>query len=130
MTKHLAPATESTRRALRTALQYVAAFSTFIVAVAIPPVGDAVNAVLSLLPFVTFEVTPALVTAVGLVGVALVSIATKIQNVIEGRDHLQTPTEMSEYVLDLVDEVNDLTAQLAAALAAAQNSSATGKDGV
>jgi len=93
--------TESTRRALRTLLQGVAAFAAFLVAVAIPPVGDAITAVLRLFPGVNVEVTPGLVGSIGIVGAALIAVVTKIQNLMEGRDEYENATELAVDVMEL-----------------------------
>ena len=128
MAQHLAPSwwtntAESTKRTARTALQYASAFAALILAVAIPPVGDAINAILGLLPFVNFAVTPPMITAVGLVGLALTAIITKLQNVVEGRDKIDTPEALAGFVVELTNQVNELSADLAAAVDAAQHSS-------
>jgi len=98
---------ESTLRALRTAVQVAGSFAALLVAVAIPPVGDAANAILELVG-VDYEITPGLVLAIGLVGTALAGIVAKVQNLIEGRDDIGSTEELAEYLIDLVDQVNEL----------------------
>jgi len=100
---------ESTRRALRTALQGVMTFATLLIAVAIPPVGDAINSVLELVG-VDYSVTPALIVALGVVGTTLLAVAAKVQNLIEGRDSEGTPAEWAEWVEELADELWELKA--------------------
>ena len=104
----LANAKESTRRALRTALQAVAAFAAFLIAVAIPPIGDAVNSVIDLFPGANIELTPGVVAGIGLFGVALTALVTKIQNLVEGRDQIADPTELAVRVTELSDLVKQL----------------------
>jgi hypothetical protein len=108
MSKHLVNTAESTRRALRTLLQAAGAVATFIVAVAIPPVADAINAVLGLLPGVAFEVSPGVVAAVGLVGAALTALVSKLQNLYEGRDQYESPESLAVEVMELAELVDAL----------------------
>lgn len=103
---------ESTRRTLRGALQNVGAFAALIIMFAIPPVGDALNAVLGMLPFVTFEVTPGLVTAIAAVGIALAALVTKIQNVFEARDYQPTVEEYAVQAQELAALVKMLANSL------------------
>lgn len=103
-------ATESTRRALRTVLQGLGAFAAFLVAVAIPPVGDAITSVLGLIPGVNVQITPGLIAAIGLVGTALIALVSKIQNLVEGRDNIADPTELSLRVTELSTLIKQLIA--------------------
>jgi len=111
MAKHLNlnAAKESTRRALRTVLQGLYAAGAGAVAVAIPPVADAVNAVLHQVnPAVT--VTPGLVAAIGATGAALVGVVSKLQNLLEGRDKVTSPTEAAAQIQELTALVAELRA--------------------
>lgn len=91
---------ESTRRALRTLLQGAAAVAAFIVAVAIPPVQDAINALLDLVG-VDKRITPGLVAAIAAIGAALTSLVSKLQNLYEGRDQVRSPDQLAAEVLAL-----------------------------
>lgn len=106
----LTNASESTRRALRTTLQGLGAFAAFLVAVAIPAVGDAINSVLNLFPGVDHRVTPGLVASIGLVGTALIALVAKLQNLAEGRDDVATPEELAARVTELSALIEELIA--------------------
>lgn len=106
----LTNASESTRRALRTTLQGLGAFAAFLVAVAIPAVGDAINSVLNLFPGVDHRVTPGLVASIGLVGTALIALVSKLQNLAEGRDDVATPEELAARVTELSALIEELIA--------------------
>ena len=117
-------ATESTRRALRTALQGLMGFATLLVAVAIPPVGDAINVLLGLFPGVEIRVTPGVIAAIGVVGTALIALATKIQNVVEGRDDIESVDELAQQVMEIaalldavIDAAQDAGVEVGAVLA-------------
>jgi len=107
----LTNAKESTRRAMRTVLQGASAFAAFLVAVAIPPIGDAINAVLQLVPGVNVTITPGIVASIGLVGTALIALVSKIQNLVEGRDEIESPTELAVEVIQLAGLVEALVAE-------------------
>lgn len=104
----LTTAKESTRRAMRTVLQGAGAFAAFLVAVAIPPIGDAINSVLQLVPGVNVTITPGIVASIGLVGTALIALVSKIQNLLEGRDEIESPTELAVQVMQLAALVEAL----------------------
>lgn len=118
----LTPALESTRRTVRGVLQNLSAAIALALLIAVPPVADAANAVLELLGM-DYTITPALVLAVAAVLTALAGIATKVQNLLEGRDKVPTPAVMAAEVVTLTDQINDLQVALAAAISAAQHSS-------
>lgn len=98
---------ESTRRALRTLLQAVAAVAAFMVAVAIPPVQEGLNSLLDALG-IGLEVTPGLVAAIGAIGAALTSLVSKLQNLYEGRDQVRSPDQLASEVVALAGLVSAL----------------------
>lgn len=113
MARHIAlnPALESTKRALRTAAQSIITFAGLVLAIAIPPVQDAANALLDLVG-VNYTITPALVTAVGAVATLVITIVTKVQNRLEGRDDVMTVEDWANWVEELTEQVNELRARV------------------
>ena len=87
MAEHLALSNvkESTRRALRTVLQVLAGGAALALAVATPPVADALNAVIAAVGG-NWQITPGIVAAVGTLATVAAGIAAKLQNLLEGRD--------------------------------------------
>lgn len=121
----LTPTLESTRRTLRGILQNISGVIAFALLVAVPPVADAANAVLELIG-VDYTITSPLVLALGAVLTAIAGIVTKLQNIVEGRDKIDTPEALAATVIELTDQINDTRTALAAAIAAAQHSSGSG----
>lgn len=109
MRKLLAGMAESTRRAVRTTLQVLGAAAVALVTVAIPPVADAVNAVIAAFGG-NWEVSPGLVSSVGLVGAALAGAVAKAQNLVEHRDEL--PPDVTERVVLYAQEISLLMAKV------------------
>lgn len=120
MAKHLQPV-ESTRRALRTALQTLSAVLAFALTVAIPPVADAANAVLAFVG-VNYQITPGLVVAVGAFLSGVAALVAKLQNLLEGKDQILNAEAAAEYITALTDELSDLQARYDAVTAAARDS--------
>ena len=116
MSKHvLTDMKESTRRTVRGLLQNLIGFGSLIVAIAIPQVQDAVNAVLNLLPWVNgFQIDGPTVSAVATAGIALVALVTKLQNLWEGRDLGKSPEALAAEVVELTALVSALSKSLKA----------------
>lgn len=111
---------ESTLRSLRTFLQGLGAAAAFVVLVAIPPIGDAINALLGAIG-VRFQVSPALVGAISALAAAVTALVTKIQNVVEGRDRIDfTDTASLAAVMQdlaaLIEQIKGAAASLPAAV--------------
>jgi uncharacterized protein YoxC len=96
--------TESTRRTVRGVLQNIAAGLVAVAALAVPATADAINAVLHFI-HLPYTVTPGLMTAAGVLLTALAALVTKVQNLIEGRDKVES-------VEDLKAEIDRLTSAL------------------
>ena len=105
MAEHLALSNvkESTKRALRTVLQVLASGAALVLAVAIPPVADALNAVIAAAGG-SWEITPGIVAAVGTLATVAAGIVAKLQNLLEGRDKVTSVQDAAARLEELKTE--------------------------
>lgn len=101
---HLASGvTESTKRGLRTLLQVLASGAALVLAVAIPPVADALNAVIAAVGG-DWRITPGIVAAVGTLASVAAGIIAKLQNLLEGRDKITSVDDAAARLEELTVE--------------------------